>query len=197
MLTSGHVRFHGDLAPLMVDIDSVQQHVENYNAGNVDGIMESIMTNGMYRPIYIQRSTGFILAGNHTWLACKELGATQIPVSYVDCDDAQALVIMLADNEYAKQAQVDLGQMVKIGEMIQSTVGLLGSGLTDQTLEQLKAMANTPFDPEPSDMGQWPTLCFQVAPHVKRNFQEMTSQAGGDTERFTMLMMMAGWDGKK
>lgn len=197
MIRSGHVQFHGDLAKSMVDIDSVQCHPENYNCGDVDGIMESIVTNGMYRPIYIQRSTGFIIAGNHTWMACKELGAEVVPVSYVDCDDAQAMVILLADNEYAKKAKADYGQMVKIAELVQSTVGLMGSGVTDQELEQLKALVDTPLDPEPSDFGQWPSLCFQVPPHVKRHFLEMTSAAGGDTERFMLIMRLAGWDGKK
>lgn len=198
MIQSGNAQFHTDLASLMQPIDSIQQHPDNYNNGDVDGIMDSILVNGMYRPVYVQRSTGYIVAGNHTWLACNELGATDIPVVYLDIDDATARRLMLADNEYAKKAKADLGQMVELLDKIrEADGGLLGTGITDQEHTQLKAIIETPLDPEPSDFGQWPSLCFQVPPHVKRKFLEMTSMAGGDTERFTMLMQLAGWDGKK
>lgn len=196
MIQSGAVQYHGDLNNMMVEIDLVQPHPENYNNGDVDGISESIMLNGMYRPIYVQRSTSFIVAGNHTWMACKGLGAEQIPVVYMDIDDATALRIMLADNEYAKKAKADYGQMVNVLELVLSMDGTLaGTGILDHELAQLKALAETPFDT--NDYAQWPSLCFQVHPAVKKAFMEMTNMAAGDTERFELILSLAGWDGKK
>jgi ParB-like chromosome segregation protein Spo0J len=93
--------FHPGLDDLLVDIDSVCQHPANYNNGDLDAITASIETNGMYRPLYVQASTGQILAGNHTWAACKALGATLVPVVTLDVDDHTAKRIMLADNRTA------------------------------------------------------------------------------------------------
>jgi hypothetical protein len=42
----------------------------------------------------------------------------------------------------------------------------------------------------------WPTVCFQIPPHVKRAFYDMTEVAGGDRERFELMLRLAGWDGR-
>lgn len=154
MYHSGRVRFHDDLIPLMQDIDSVQQHPDNYNNGSVDEIVESIMVNGMYRPIMVQRSTGYILMGNHTWEACKELDARSIPVIYLDYDgDFAAFRAMASDNVIARLAQPDDAGLLRLLEAVQEAEGALyGTGVKDEGLEKLRQLeqrrAHTPLNPE-------------------------------------------------
>lgn len=197
MIHSGQVQFHEDLGPLLRDIDSVMSHPDNYNNGDIESIMESIVVSGMYRPVYVQKSSGRIIAGNHTWAACKELGANQIPVVELEVSDDTAIRLMIADNEIAKSSKPDIAQLVKLLDVLnERDHGLMGTGIIDQGLEQLRALADTPFV-DPSEHMQWPSLCFQVPPHVKAQFLAMTDQAGGDRERFELLLRLAGWDGKR
>jgi len=187
------VAFHESLQPLLVDIDSVEPHDSNYNNGDVELITDSIVTNGMYRPIYVQKDTNKIVAGNHTWLACKELGATQIPVIMLDMDELTALRVMVGDNEIAKKAQPDTGQLVEILERLNAECGLLGTGMTELELDQLRALNELPL--ESPEHASWPTLCFQIHPSLRDAFYEMTKIAGGENERFGLLLKLAGWSG--
>lgn len=193
---SGLVTFHSYLAPLMVDIDSVCPHPDNYNNGDIDAIAESIEVNGMYRPIYVQRSTGYIVAGNHTWYACKQLDATQIPVGYLDGDDIATLRTMVADNRIAALARPDDMALLKILDRLNSEDTLHGTGYTQGERDALQALSEIPMD-NLDDFAQWPSLCFQVPPHVKTAFMRMTDVAVGDRERFELVLKLAGWDGKK
>jgi hypothetical protein len=146
---SGLVRFHEDLVSLMQPIDSVQQHPENYQNGDLDAIVESIEVNGMYRPVYVQRSTGYIVAGNHTWLACKMLEAQEIPVVYVDIDGHQARKILVADNRVAALARPDDAQLLDLLDRIAVDSGLQGTGFDENTVEALRLLqeqlAGTPL----------------------------------------------------
>lgn len=140
MYQSGHVRYHDDLETLMRPIDSVVQHPDNYNNGDTDALVESILTNGMYRPIYVQKSTGYIIAGNHTWMACKELNATEIPVVIADLDDIQAKRILVADNRIAQLARPDDAQLIGLLEEIAAEDELRGTGYEEHDLEALRLL---------------------------------------------------------
>lgn len=192
---SGLVQIHDDLIPLLVDIDTVHPHPSNYNNGDVDAISESIEVSGMYRPIYVQKSSDNIIAGNHTWVACKQLGAAQIPVVSLDVDDATALRIMVADNRTASLAKPDNGLLLGILDQLAEQDSLLGTGYGATDLDALRALASIP--PNFDDFAQWPTLCFQVPPQTRDAFMRMTEVAVGDRERFEMVLRLAGWDGKK
>jgi hypothetical protein len=194
LIIDGSVAYHDDLAPLMQDIDSVHPHPENYNNGDTSDIRDSIMVSGMYRPIYVQRSTGDIVAGNHAWGVCKELGATQIPLVQLDIDNTTAKRIMVADNEIARNARPDNGLLLALLTELSETDTLIGTGYDDQRLLQLATYVEMPMDDE-SDHKSWPSLCFQVPPHVKEAFLAMTDVAGGDRERFELMMRLAGWGG--
>lgn len=84
-----------------VDIKSVKLHPDNPREGDVELIAESLMTNGQYKPIVVQRSTKHIIAGNHTWLGARSLNWPTIYAVFVDVDDDEATRIMLADNKTA------------------------------------------------------------------------------------------------
>ena len=129
MIQSGDVKFHPDLEPLLVDINLVRPHPENPSSGDEDEIVTSIEVNGMYRPIYVQQSTRYILAGNTTYAACLNLRALRIPVIWLDVDDEQALRILLGDNELARLAIVDRALLNPLVQrLLETELKLLGTG---------------------------------------------------------------------
>lgn len=193
---SGSVWYHEALTPLLRPIDSVHTAEWNYNNGDVEEIVTSIIISGMYRPIYAQKSTGAIVAGNHTWAACKEMGADQIPVVELDIDDMTARRLLVADNEIARKARPDHGLLLTILETLNEQDTLLGSGVNEQELIQLRELVKMePEYAEADDYASWPLFCVQLPPHVKAAFLDMTSVAGDDREKFELLMRLGGWAG--
>ena len=190
-LRSGRARFHEDLAPLMRHIDQVTPAPYNYNNGDVEAVEESIIANGMYRPVFVQKSTGNIIAGNHTWEACKSLGSDVIPVVELDVDDVGARRIMVADNQIARAAQPDNGLLLAILEEMPDPN--IGTGLTEDDIEQIRLLNEIPLDTAEDDFASWPMFSVRLPPHVLRGFMSMTHQADDDRSRFELLMRKAGW----
>lgn len=139
------VRFHDSLTPLLVPRDEVGPHPDNPKNGDVDAIMESMRRNGCYRPVYAQRSTGFVLAGNHTYAALMELGAESIPVLWLDVDVNQARRIMLADNRTADLGQYDMAQVLSVLRDLDGDVS--GTGYNDDDVRAMVEALDAPFDP--------------------------------------------------
>ena len=90
-----------------VDINSVHAHPRNVRQGDIGAISTSLTAHGQYKPILVQRSTNFIIAGNHTWKAAQHLGWDKVAVQYLDIDDDKALRILLADNRATDLATYD------------------------------------------------------------------------------------------
>jgi len=190
-LPSGLVRYHATLEPLLVDITDITPHPDNPNNGDLEAVAESIEVNGMYRPIYAQTSTHHIVAGNTTHAACLALGATVIPVLWLDIDDTTATKIVLADNKTAALAVRDPALETALLLTLDS---LAGTGYTDDDLDVLRRLTDTPLD-EDDFNDPWPTICVQVPHHVRNAYLELTTGAGGDRQRFEQLLRAAGWDG--
>lgn len=122
----------------MVPIDSVSQHPENPNNGDLDSIIESIKINGYNSPIIVEKATNQIVAGNHRWQALHALGATEVPVIWTDMSREQALRYMVADNRTGQKAVTDDALMIEILNQLQvSDTGLFGTGYTDDELTNL------------------------------------------------------------
>jgi len=192
VIHSGLVQYHEDMTGLLMPIDDVTPHPRNYNNGDVEAIAESIEINGMYRPLYVQKSTGYIIAGNHTWTACKMLGATEVPVMMLDVDEPTSLRIMLADNRIASMAMPDNALLLELLDEL-STDSLMGTGYKPHDHEVIKKLAEIPNDYD--EFATWPTICVQVPPHVRKAYHQMTEAAVGDRERFELLLRLAGWSG--
>ena len=132
-----------------VPIDSLKPHPRNPREGDIGAIHESINNNGFYGSVLAQRSTGFILAGNHRWQAMLQAGAKEIPVTWIDVDDDHALRILLADNrtnDVASYNEHELAQLLET--LINDTGTLAGTGFDGDELDVLL----TTFDPpEPTN----------------------------------------------
>jgi len=127
-----------ELEHLAISIDEVHTHPSNVRQGDVGAICESLKAHGQYRAIVFQKSTGRILAGNHTWKAAKALGWTQIAATPVICDDQQALRILLADNKANDLATYDEPELVELLKQLADTdEGLLGTLFDEDELDIL------------------------------------------------------------
>ncbi len=130
-----------------VAIDALTPHPENPRKGDTDLIAESIRANGFYGAVLVQRSTGYIIAGNHRWKAAKQVGMTEIPVMWLDIDDQAARRILLSDNRTSDLAGYDDPALV---EMLAGLPTLTGTGYTKQDVDDLEArIAGLPAPIEP------------------------------------------------
>lgn len=134
------LRFHSGLADLMVPANSVTPTPENPNNGDVDEVILSMLTNGVYAPIMANRHTGQIVAGHTRYAALMELGAQMIPVIWTDSDDEEHLRIMLVDNKSARLARMDeAAEFAALKRLAETETGLVGSAYVDRDLERLAA----------------------------------------------------------
>jgi hypothetical protein len=123
----------------------------NARRGDVTAIRESLRANGQYRPLLVQRSTGFVLTGNHTMDGMEVEGWIDADVTYLDVDDDQARRIVIADNRTSDLGGYDeralLTLLREVGE------DLTGTGYDTDDFDDLLASieeadaANPPQDP--------------------------------------------------
>lgn len=127
-----------------VPIDHLQPHPRNPRQGDVGAIIQSIKANGVYRPLYAQRSTNFIISGTHTWRALKSEGHETVQVIFLDVDDARAQRILLADNRTSDLASYDQGALE---DLLVDTArhGLEGTGYDLEDLQRMLVKSATPL----------------------------------------------------
>ena len=135
------IEFIHDSGLEMVPVRDINIHPENPNDGSVDAISQSIEENGFYGAILAQRSTGFILKGNHSYLAAIQQGATEIPVIWLDVDNTKALEIMAADNNIAAKAVRDPEKLAALLKRVKEARGSVSA--TSYTEEELKALLSS------------------------------------------------------
>jgi len=116
----------------------VLPHSENPNRGDADAIAESIEANGFFGAILVHEATGRILAGEHRWRAARAAGLTELPALLLDCDDATARRVLLADNQFARLGTWDEDALTALlGDLAVTADGLAGTGFTDDDLARL------------------------------------------------------------
>jgi ParB-like chromosome segregation protein Spo0J len=161
------VRFADGVKPLLVPIEAVQQHGQNPNNGDLDALIESIQVNGFVTAVTADARTGNIIAGNHRYQALHALGATEIPVIWVDhMDEGGAVRYMVADNRTGKLAVIDESAVAALLTDLNSTdLGLAGTGYDEHAYQNLLlSIAAEPEIPvEPGyGPGEAPIGIFQV-----------------------------------
>jgi len=126
-----------EIKHLAEPLKDFKTHPKNVRQGDVGAITQSLEAHGQYRPIVVQRSTGHILAGNHTFLAAKALKWEKIAATFVDCDDEQAIKILLVDNRANDLAMYDDRALADVLKELSSGAGLDGSLFTGDDLDDL------------------------------------------------------------
>jgi len=145
----------GKLAPQKIEtvpIRTLKHHPKNPRKGDVKSITESIEHNGFYGVVVAQKSTGYVLAGNHRMMAAKAAGLDSLPVAYVDVDDATALKILLADNRTNDLATYDNKELAELLADVSNTIGLDGTGFDEAFLDGLigELAQETTIDSDPN-----------------------------------------------
>lgn len=123
-------------------------HPDNPRRGNVDEIMESIQKNGFVGALVVQKSTQHILAGNHRWKAARALGMEVLPVMTIDCDDATAQRILLADNRTSDTATYDTETLARVLQEAAESRNLEGTLYTSDDLDALLQKLRTEERPK-------------------------------------------------
>jgi len=116
----------------LVPIDDLVEYPGNARRGDLDVIAESIKTNGFYGVVVRQRSTGYVLAGNHRFKAAKLAGLESVPVQDVDVDDATARRINLVDNRSNQLAGYDTVALSELLSLAIDEGSLVGTGFTEE-----------------------------------------------------------------
>lgn len=139
----GEAWAHPDAAAAgLVPVEDLHHYPGNPRTGDVDAIADSLRTNGVYRPLYVQRSTAHVLAGNHTLDAIVALGGTHAPVVWLDVDDDQARRIVLVDNRAAELGGYDETLLLEALRAAQAADELLaGTGYGPDVLAEMEAAA--------------------------------------------------------
>jgi ParB-like chromosome segregation protein Spo0J len=124
-----------DLKPLIQPISKLKPAKHNPRKGDVESIKKSYERFGQRKPIVANRATGEIIAGNHQFLAAKELGWTELAVVFVDDDPETAIAYGVADNRIGQLGEWDIEELVfaldEIGLESMDTVGFKESDLED------------------------------------------------------------------
>ena len=129
-----------------VPTQHITPHPDNARQGNTDLIAQSLEHNGQYRPLVVQKSTGHVLAGNHTLAAAHQLGWTQVAATFIDVDDTAAKKILLADNKTSDEATYDDQLLAQLLSDLDTTHG---TGFTDEETDDLLAALEEQPDPTP------------------------------------------------
>lgn len=127
----------------LVEIDSLLHYPGNARLHADELLRESLSTHGQYRSIVAQASTRFVIAGNGTLAAARDLGWSHISVEFVDCDDSTARKIVLIDNRSNDLAGYDDSLLRQLLVEARDDGGLPGTGFTDQDLADLLDEAET------------------------------------------------------
>lgn len=106
-LTDGDFRLAAQEYDPAVPIGSLREHPRNPNEGDVGAISQSMDLHGFVGAILVQRSSGYILSGNHTYRTAVAKGATAVPAFLLDIDDANAARLLMDINHAARLGRDD------------------------------------------------------------------------------------------
>lgn len=157
----------------MVSPADVETHPDNPRQGDLKALVDSFRTNGFYGTVVVQKSTRYVLAGNHRVLAARKARMKKIPVMWVDVDDELAKRILVADNRMSDLATYNTESLAGLLEVLAGTeVGLQGLGYTETDLNALleELAANTEAQME-GDAGA----------NEADSSEEASGATGGDT----------------
>lgn len=193
-----------ELTKLAQPIDSITPHPRNVRQGDIGAIATSLLAHGQYRPIVVHKSTTHILAGNHTYHAARSLGWDKVACTFVDCDDEQALRILLADNRANDLATYDDSELTELLKELANSEGLEGTlyDLTD--LDDLLALLEPPnLQDVINNIGEHDNDDFsgvikvRVALSVYETWKDCYASLAGDTDDERILSLLNGYQASR
>jgi site-specific DNA-methyltransferase (adenine-specific) len=183
-----------------VPIYDLKPHPDNPNRGDVNSIAESLEEFGQYRSIVATQDMT-VLAGHHVLQAAKNIGLKKIRIEQVQCSDAEAKRMMLADNRLADLGMgADLEQLL---EVLQNLDGdLAGTGFDDEYIRMLEEQVGGPpsLDDLEDEAGEgdasdfYRRLTLLLDPRMVTAWEAHRKQFPDDNEAFADLLNIAAGD---
>jgi hypothetical protein len=119
-------------------IDELVTYPGNPRRGVVEKIMESLERFGQVRPI-LADADGQVVSGNHTLLAARELGWTEVAVVVGDfASPEEARAYLLADNRLAELGDYEKQELLALLESVEGSGSWEGTGYAPDELEDLR-----------------------------------------------------------
>lgn len=154
-----------------VPLLDLNHYSKNPRRGDVQAIKGSIVANGIFRPVIVNKGTytdkpNEILAGNHTVKAIRELAEEnpddrrwqQVEVWMVDVDAERAARIVLADNRTADLGSYDNEELLGLLETVDHDLD--GTGFDYEDLDDLRVEVKEIVE----SLGEFPTGAEETQP---------------------------------
>lgn len=123
----------------LVEVRTLRRFPRNPRRGQVRLIADSLDRFGQVRPILVDAKSR-IVAGNHTFMAVKELGWTHVAaIPNKFRNEAEAKAYLLADNRLPELGHYEQDQLLALLEEVEATGGWGGTGYEPDDLEDLRA----------------------------------------------------------
>lgn len=137
--------------PERVPLTDLNLHHKNPRQGDVDAIMGSMVANGVYNPLTVNRGTytgrpNEVLAGNHRLKAMRRLAEQHpddprwqtVDVWMVDVDEERATRILLSDNRTSDLGTYDDEQLLGLLDTVDHDLD--GTGYDYGDVDDLRAL---------------------------------------------------------
>ena len=143
-----------------IKVGDLIEYPGNARRGNISVLVESLQVNGQYRPIVVQKSTNYVLAGNHLLRAAMQLGWEEIQAAVIDCDNEHARKIVLIDNR-----SNDLGEYNEdlLKSLLKDLEDFAGTGYTESDIEDLEKLSGVQVEERPE-------IEFSLSLHEENNY---------------------------
>lgn len=123
----------------IAELSELREHPENPRQGDVGAIVTSVEANGFYGALIVQKSTSYVLAGNHRLKALRAQGAKRVPIIERDVDDRTAMRILLGDNRTADLATYDEDKLLELLLKAADEDNLVGTGYDGDDVDKMIA----------------------------------------------------------
>lgn len=157
----------------MVAVETLVYYPGNARQGDVEELKDLMRENGFFGTVIAQKSTRYILVGNHRYQAAVELGIKHLPVTWVDVDDERAAIINTSDNRGSDLASYDPGkQLAQLKKIFEARGDYKGTGYTPKDVQKvsdrLELLRNPPTKPVPPQRASGYVRC--TCPHCEKEF---------------------------
>lgn len=135
------------LKHIAVDVDQLKNWEKNPRVGSIEAVARSLEKFGQRKPIVVNKRTNEVIAGNHTIMAAKSLGWTEVAAVWVDDDEATAQAYAIADNRTHDLGAYDEQALAALVEELANTDLILAAGYAQQDIEDLYETSGYRGDP--------------------------------------------------
>ena len=124
-----------------------ERNPRRHDQRSIDAIEASIRRFGFTNPILVRRADNTVIAGHGRLEAAKRQGLSEVPVIYLDFDEAEAMAYNIADNRTSDLSTFD-DSLLKglLSELDAIDINLDGIGFTQAEIDKMLEAPNISLD---------------------------------------------------